>query len=601
VEDGRRTARTDGHDDQQRASRLRDRVLAIGVAAAVGRLWQAFLHVDWQVSMLAGRERAGQCRERVKQSALFCATSWHRGPPAERMDTDRIENLVMNSPELIEGARELKTVLTGPTRRASRRSRLPNLVPGISLAIGVGCLVFFSGCAVGPNYRRPTVDSPGSFRNAPVAVTTNSFADLPWWDVYQDETLKSLIYTALTNNFDVRIAAARVEQARAISVQARSQFFPSVGYDGAVSRGRNEFLGTPNPNNGNTGDAALATLGASWEIDLWGRIRRLNEAARAEFLATEEARRGVMISLVSDVALAYFELLELDLQLAIAQRTTVSFEETLRLFQDRLDGGIASRLDVARAEGALATIAARVPEVERLIALKENQINVLLGRNPGPVPRNTTLLQQAMPPEIPAGLPSALLERRPDIRAAEQRLRAANAQVGVAVADFFPRIGLTGLLGKVSPEVSAFTAGTANMWSIAAGATGPLFQGGALRARHRQAKAFWEQATLDYQRRVLGAFQEVSDALVSREKFALSRVQFDQAVRAYQEAVDVSMQRYLTGNASYFEVLEAQQLLFPAENSLARVDANQLVVIVQLYRSLGGGWNLDNPTFTSGN
>lgn len=506
----------------------------------------------------------------------------------------------MNSSELINGAPIRKTLRTRPTPSPRQQSRFLPLVPRIALTIGVGCLTFLAGCAVGPNYQRPTVTAPGNFRNAPEAVATNSFADLPWWDVYQDETLKALIHTALTNNFDVRIAATRVEQARAIRAQAGSQFLPTVGYGGGVSRGRNEFLATPNPNNGSTGDAALATLSAAWEIDLWGRIRRLNESARAQYLASEEARRGVMLTLVSDVAQAYFELLELDLQLAIAQRTTVSFQETLRLFNDRLAGGVASRLDVSRAEGALATIAAQVPEVERQIALKENQINVLLGRNPGPVARNATLLQQSLPPEVPAGLPSALLERRPDIRAAEQSLRSANAQVGVAVAEYFPKIGLTALLGKVSPEVSDFTDSSANMWSLAGNAAGPLFQGGALRAQHRQAKAFHEQAKLTYEQKVLAAFQEVSNALVSREKFARAKVQSDLAVTAYQEAVKLSMQRYLAGNSSYFEVLEAQQLLFPAENSLARAEANQLLVIIQLYRSLGGGWNLDNPTFTSG-
>lgn len=503
--------------------------------------------------------------------------------------------------EHTEGAVARRAAPTVATQRAGGRNRYLEWVSRLGFAVGAGCLALFAGCAVGPNYQRPTVEAPGSFRNAPVPATSDSLADLPWWDVYQDETLRSLIAAALTNNYDVRIAATRVEQARAISAQARSQFLPTVGYGGGVSRGRNEFLGTPNPNNGTTSDAALATLGAAWEIDLWGRIRRLNESARAQFLATEEARRGVMLSLVSDVAQAYFELLELDLQLQIAQRTTTAFQETLKLFNDRLAGGIASRLDTTRAEGALATTAARVPEVERLIVLKENQINVLLGQNPGPVARNTTLLQQAMPPEVPAGLPSALLERRPDILAAEQRLRSANAQIGVAMADFFPKLGLTAMLGKVSPEVSAFTSGTANMWSIAANASGPLFQGGALRAQYRQAKAAWEQAKLEYEQRVLVAFQDVSDSLVSREKFGLVKTQAEQAVTAYQEAVKLSMQRYLSGNASYFEVLEAQQLLFPAENSLARAEVNQLLVIVQLYRALGGGWNLDDPTFTSGN
>jgi multidrug efflux system outer membrane protein len=241
-----------------------------------------------------------------------------------------------------------------------------------------------------------------------------------------------------------------------------------------------------------------------------------------------------------------------------------------------------------------------VPEVERQIALKENQINVLLGRNPGPVARTSTLLQQAMPPEVPAGLPSALLERRPDILAAEQNLRSANALVGVSVAEFFPKLGLTALLGKVSPEISAFTAGTANAWSIAATAAGPLFQGGALRAQYRQSQAFWEQTKLEYEQTILGALQEVSNALVSREKYAVSRVQFDLGVTAYQAAVKLSTERYLAGKASYFEVLEAQQLLFPAENALARAELSQLLALVQLYKSLGGGWNLDNPQFTNG-
>lgn len=512
------------------------------------------------------------------------------------MNNDRIESMAMNALDPVENTRALKKELMNTTPPAKRRIRLPRLAPGIGWIAGIGCIALMSGCATGPDYKRPTMESPAQFRNVPDAVSTNSFADLPWWDVYKDETLKALIYTALTNNLDVRIAAARVEQARALSAQARSQYMPSVGYAGGVSRGRNEFLGTPNPNGGDTGDAALATLSAAWEIDLWGRIRRLNESAQARYLATEEARRGVMISLVSELAFAYIELLELDLQLQIAQRTTDSFTETLRLFNDRLEGGIASRLDISRAQGALATTAARVPEVERLISIKENQINVLLGRTPGPVERSSTLLGQSMPPEVPAGLPSALLERRPDIRAAEQNLRSANAQVGVATADFFPRIGLTALLGSVSPEVSDLTAGSASMWSFAANATGPLFQGGALRAQKRQAVAFWEQVKLEYEQRVLAAFQEVSDALVSREKYALSLVQFEQAVTSYQEAVTISMQRYLSGNASYFEVLEAQQLLFPSEISLARAEANQLLVIIQLYRSLGGGWNLDDPT-----
>jgi len=509
-----------------------------------------------------------------------------------------LENPTMKSED--PNPRVVEQPAPEPASRAQVNRRQPGLLTGLSAVVAAGTLALLAGCAVGPKYQRPQVDSPADFRNAPGVVATNSLADLPWWDVYKDETLRTLIQAALTNNYDVRIAASRVEQARQLSAQARSQFFPSIGYGGAVSRGRNEFLGSPNSNGGSTGDAALATVNAAWEVDLWGRIRRLNESARAQYLATEEAQRGVMLSLVSDVALAYFELLELDLQLQIALRTAGSFEESLKMFTQRLEGGVASRLDTSRAAGALATTSAQVPEVQRQIALKENQINVLLGRNPGPVGRNVTMLQQVMPPEVPAGLPSALLERRPDILAAEQNLRSANALIGVAVAEFLPKIGLTAFLGKVSPELSAFTAGSANAWSIAASAAGPLFQGGALRAQYRQAKAAWEQARLEYERTALNAFQEVSNALVSREKFAATAVQFDQAVTAYQESVRVSTQRYLAGKASYFEVLEAQQLLFPAENSLARSQLNQLIVVVQLYRALGGGWNLDNPQFISG-
>ncbi len=467
-------------------------------------------------------------------------------------------------------------------------------------AISLECLVLLCGCAVGPNYKRPMVDSPGNFRSAPALVTTNSIADLPWWDVYQDQTLKSLIHVALTNNYDVRIAATRVEQARAISAEARSAFLPSIGYQGAIGKGRNEFLGIPTPNGGTTTDAVLTTLNTAWEIDLWGRIRRLNESARAQFLQSESAQRGVMLSLVSDVAQAYFELLELDQELHIAQRTVVSFQDSLTMFNQRLEGGVASRLDTSRAKGALTGTAAQVPLLEQLIVIKENQINVLLGRNPGPVARDTTLLQQKLPPEVPAGLPSALLERRPDVLVAEQNLRSANALIGVAVANFFPQVGLTALLGKVSPEVSAFTAGTANAWSIAANVTGPLFEGGALRAQYRQAKASREQAKLQYQQTIQAAFQDVSNALISREKLAVSRTQAEESVSAYQVSVQVSTQRYLAGTATYFEVLEAQLLLFPAENSLAQTQLNQLIAIVQLYRALGGGWNLDNPKFVSG-
>jgi multidrug efflux system outer membrane protein len=450
--------------------------------------------------------------------------------------------------------------------------------------------VLLSGCALGPNYLRPKINAPENFRSATSPAELTSLGDLPWWNIFNDETLQKLIHEALTNNYDLQIAVSRVEQARQIAAQARALFFPQISYDGSVATGKNSFLATPSPNGGVTTGSAFLDLNVFWEIDFWGRIRRMNEAARAQFLATEEGQRGVIVSLVSSVAQAYFELLELDLQLDIAKRNTRSFEETLKIFTQRYEGGTASRLETTSVEGLLASVAANIPEFERQIALKENQINVLLGRNPGPVERNASLLQQNMPPEIPAGLPSALLERRPDIRQAEQNLRAANAQVGVAVTNFFPQIGLTTFFGKVSPALSAFTAGSANMWAVAGSLTGPIFQGGALVAQYRQSKAAWEEAKLQYEQTALNAFQEVSNSLVSREKYELARIQQSRAVASYNDAVQVSTKRYIQGKSSYYEVLLNQQQVFPAETSLAQTELNRLLVIVQLYKALGGGW-----------
>ncbi|MGO9018519.1 MAG: efflux transporter outer membrane subunit [Syntrophobacteraceae bacterium] len=450
--------------------------------------------------------------------------------------------------------------------------------------------VLLSGCVLGPNYLRPKINAPENFRSATSPAELTSLGDLPWWNIFNDETLQKLIHEALTNNYDLLIAISRVEQARQIAAQARAQFFPQIGYEGSVATGKNTFLTTPSPNGGTTTGSALLDLNVFWEIDFWGRIRRMNEAACAQYLATEEGRRGVIISLVSSVAQAYFELLELDLQLEIAKRYTETFENTYKLFSQRYEGGTASRLDTTSAEGLLRSVAANVPEFERQIALKENQINVLLGRNPGPVERNAFLLQQNIPPEIPAGLPSALLERRPDIRQAEQNLRAANAQVGVSVTDFFPRIGLTALFGKASPALSAFTAGSSNMWAAAADVAGPIFRGGALVAQYRQSKAAREEAKLRYEQTALNAFQEVSNSLVSREKYELARIQQSRSVAAYSEAVEVSIKRYTQGKASYYEVLQNQQQVYPAENSLAQIELNRLLVIVQLYKALGGGW-----------
>jgi multidrug efflux system outer membrane protein len=339
---------------------------------------------------------------------------------------------------------------------------------------------------------------------------------------------------------------------------------------------------------------------ASWEIDLWGRLRRLNEAAQAQYLASQEARRDVRISLISQVAQGYFQLLALDQELEIARRTTNSFAESLKIFGERMQGGVVSKLETASAEALLDSTAATVPELERQIALQENQISVLLGQNPGPIIRNHKLLMEMLPPEVPVGLPSALLERRPDIRENEQVLRSANALVGVSVADFFPQLSLTALFGQVSPQLSTLTAGGANAWNIGADLAGPIFRGGQLVSEYRQAKSVREQTMLQYQLTVLNALQEVSNALIARQKYAEERLQLTRAVDAYRVAVQVATQRYVSGLASYYEVLQEQQLLFPAENSLTETELNQLLAVVQLYRSLGGGWQSENVKVPDG-
>jgi multidrug efflux system outer membrane protein len=449
-------------------------------------------------------------------------------------------------------------------------------------------VLVLAGCAVGPAYKRPDTNPPANFRNAD--STTNSLGDLPWWQLFQDPTLKGLIQTALTNNYDLRIAATRVEQSRAQLAQTRSAYYPQVGYEAGVGAGRNVSGGSPAYSGNPAGKEYFGALDASWEIDLWGRIRRLSESSRAQFFATEEARRDVTISLVAGVAQSYLQLLALDEELAIAKDTTNSFGESLRIFSERLHGGVASKLETSSAEALLDSAAATIPELRRQIVAQEDALSVLLGVNPGPIDRQSDTLAAAALPDIPPGLPSALLERRPDVRQAEQLMVSANAQIGAAKANFYPQLTLTGLYGRVSPELSMMTSGAANAWEAAGGLVGPLFQGGALKAQLRQARAAWEETRLEYQSTVLHAFQEVSDALAARDELGRERDLQAHAVTAYQEAVKVANQRYRGGQASYYELLQEQQLLFPAQNALTQIHLNQLLSTIELYKALGGGW-----------
>ncbi|MEY2430275.1 MAG: outer membrane protein multidrug efflux system, partial [Verrucomicrobiota bacterium] len=460
----------------------------------------------------------------------------------------------------------------------------------------LACLLL-SGCAVGPNYHRPDAHVPQQFRLSSDPASTNSLADIPWWQIFNDPTLTNLIHIALTNNYDVRIAATRVEQSRALAVQTRSQYFPQAGYEASAYRGKNSTAGSATyGTNHSTANSFLGALDASWEIDLWGRIRRLNESARAQFLASKEARRGVILSLITDVAQDYFRLLELDAELEIAERTTNAFSMSLKIFSQRRQGGIASKLETDRAEGALAAVAATIPDLRQRIRLLENDLNLLLGLGSGAVARTARLDDQSLPPAVPAGLPSALLERRPDIRQSEQLLRSANAQIGVSVAEFLPKIGLTALFGGASPELSAITTPASEVWSLGVAATGPLFTAGYHYGKYRQSVAAWEEAKLQYQQTALAAFHEVAGILFTRQRYEEARVERNRSVAAYEDAVKIATERYRAGHANYFEVLDVQQQLLPQENALAQTELNQFLIIVRLYQALGGGWNLPDPT-----
>jgi len=449
--------------------------------------------------------------------------------------------------------------------------------------------VLMTGCAVGPNYQRPPVANPTEFRGEPVQTEqAASLADAAWWEVLQDDTLHGLIDEALKNGYDIRRAAWRVEEARAEAGIAKAEFFPEIAGQAAWNRGRVSEFVSPFPG---TLDLTSVNVGFSWEEDLWGRIRRLNEAALARYLSTEEARRGVLLSLTSDVANAYFELRTLDTELEIAQRTNQAFKETHDLFSSRYEAGLASALETASAQAPLRSTEAIIPDLERRIAAQENRIALLLGHEPEAIPRGAALDAQLLPPAIPAGLPSDLLQRRPDLRQAEQELIAANADVGVTVANYFPRLSLTGVFGGVAPQVSQLFKG-GKQWSIGGGLFTPIFQGRRLKNENRAAVARFEQAKVDYERSVTNAFAEVSTALVAYERLAHVEEQQAQAVDSYREAVDLANSRYRSGLADYLDVLQAQRQLFPAENTLAQVRLERLSVLVDLYRALGGGWQL---------
>lgn len=448
-----------------------------------------------------------------------------------------------------------------------------------------------AGCAVGPNYKRPSVDVPGTYRGATAQEAKQPAAeplgDQKWWEVFQDQQLQGLIRTALQQNYDVRIAATRILEAQAQVVITRSDQFPAVG--GGVQAANERYAETKTYPQYDTSVNQVG-LALRWDLDFWGKYRRATEAARANLLATEWARQAVISTLVSDVATAYFQLRALDLQLEISRRTLASRQDSLQLTQKLANGGATSMLDVRQAEQLVFTAAETIPDLERRIEQQENFLSALLGSNPGPIARGTKLTEQPHAPDVPAGLPSSLLERRPDIREAEAQLIAANAQIGVAKAAYFPDISLTATAGFQSSALTNLFTGPAGMWNFGGSLVQPLFAGGKIRSGVKYSEARQQEALLTYRQTIQQAFRGVSDALVEYRKDREFRQQQQQLALSAQDAARLSDVRYRGGAASYLEVLTNETNYFAAEQGLAQAQLNELVGLVRIFRSLGGGW-----------
>jgi multidrug efflux system outer membrane protein len=459
----------------------------------------------------------------------------------------------------------------------------------------VGFLVGFlvmsgSGCTVGPNYKKPPVAVPPEYRGAAEQAGKSgvaSFGDEKWWDAFQDQTLRDLIQTALKQNYDVKIAAARILEARAQLGITRADQLPTVA---ASASSVNERIPPSARIPAIETTANQVSVALAWELDFWGKFRRATESARASLLAQEWAQRQVISSLVSDVASAYFQLRELDLELEISRQTLASRKDSLRLTQILADHGATSMLDVRQAEQLVYGAAAAIPDVEQRIEQQENFISTLLGNNPQAIARGRKLVDQPHALEVPAGLPSSLLERRPDIRQAEQQLIAANAQIGVAKAQYFPQIALTATGGYQSSALSSLFVGPAGLWTFGGHAVQPVFEGGKIRNQVRLAQAQTEEATAFYQRIVQQAFRDVSDALVAYRKSQEVRAQQQQLTYSAEEATKLSNMRYKGGATSYLEVLDSDTRYFVAQLSLSQAQLRELQALVQIYRSLGGGW-----------
>jgi multidrug efflux system outer membrane protein len=451
-------------------------------------------------------------------------------------------------------------------------------------------LLTLHGCTLGPDYQRPPVVEPPTFRGAEGLAEAESIADANWSTVAADPVLEALIREAIANNLDLRIASARVAEARARYGIVRSFQFPEVGVTGGYTSQQQSGLADSAAGRQRSYQNWDASVEASWELDLFGRLRRLSEASFAEYLATEEGRRAVLVALVGDVASNYLFLRELDLQLEIARQTVTSNEETVSFYKKRLQGGLSNRLEVNTAVANLARTNTLVPQLERQIAETENALSLLLGRPPGPIARGATLDDRPLPASFSVGLPAQLLERRPDIMAAEQQLVAANADIGAAKALFFPSISLTGFFGGVSRDFSDLLDNDAEVWGVNPSLFAPVFQAGRIKSNYEAAQARYIAAFEQYQQSVLNGYREVANALVAIRTLGEARVILETGVAALQDAAFLSRKRYDSGLASYLEILTADQQLFDQRILLAQTQGEEMQAYIELYRALGGGW-----------
>ena len=452
--------------------------------------------------------------------------------------------------------------------------------------------ILAGGCSVGPNYQRPETEAPRGWQYADSSFMVDSSmvtaADTSWWEGFGDTVLTGLVETALRNNADVRIAAGRVEQYMGLYGVAKSDFFPKINAGAGATRGQIRL--TPSGEEARpTVNQFDVTVSAAWEIDLWGKVRRATEAARADLLGAEEARRAVTVSVVGLVVESYIQLLALDKQLDVAHRTLATREKSLNLFQQRSARGDVSDLEMAQIESQYWTARSRIPALERSIAFQENALSVLLGRNPGPIPRGSVIDSLQMP-RVPENLPSELLEQRPDVRQAEEQLRAANARIGVAKAQYFPSISLTGVFGTASSDLSKLFTPNAQIWNIGGSILQPIFRWGEISGQVTAAEAFQRQMLEEYVRAVQNAFADAEDALVSRSRTQEERDAIAMQVASLRSYERLSQMRYLEGVTSYLEVLDAERSLFDTELGYAQTQANLLATVVGLYRAFGGGW-----------